>query len=260
MRFDESTSQKLQYYVYALIDPRDEKPFYVGKGKDNRVFDHLECALESPKASDKYEKIREILNSGSPVTHIIIKHGLTEKAAFQVESSLIDYSLYFGHELANEVLGHNSIENGLMSSDEVIRKYNAPRLEKMDGNCVLININKTYKRGSGVNGIYQTTKESWVIDKHKTSTTKYALSEYRGLVVEVFEILDWYPVNTIDKKGKPKVRWGFNGVVAPIQIRQKYINMSVAHVKLKGSSNPIRYILETRKNSKHSNAASCTSV
>lgn len=172
MRFDESTSQKLQYYVYALIDPRDKKPFYVGKGKDNRVFDHLQCAIENPTASDKYEKIREIVNSGLLVTHVIIKHGLTEKAAFQVESSLIDYSIYFGHQLTNEVLGHNSIENGLMSSDEVIRKYNAPKLEKMDGDCVLININKTYKRGSGANGIYQATKESWVIDKNKTSTIK----------------------------------------------------------------------------------------
>jgi hypothetical protein len=251
MRFDENTSQKLQYYVYSLIDPRDKKPFYIGKGKDNRVFDHLECALESPTASDKYEKIWEIVNSGLSVTHVIIKHGLTEKTAFQVESSLIDYSIYFGHKLTNEVLGHNSIENGLMSSDEVVRKYNAPKLEKIDSNCVLININKTYKRGSGMNGIYQATKESWVIDKNKTPTIKYALSEYRGLVVAVFEISEWYPVNTTDKHGNPKVRWGFNGVVAPIQIRQEYINMSVAHVKVQGASNPIRYTLETLNKSKH---------
>lgn len=260
MRFDESTSQKLQYYVYALIDPRDKKPFYVGKGKDNRVFDHLECALDSPKESDKYERIRDIVNNDLSVTHVIIKHGLTEKSAFQIESSLIDYSIYFDHELTNKVLGHNSIENGLMSSDEVIRKYNAPKLENMDDNCLLININKKYKRGSGVNGIYQATKESWVIDKNKIFTLKYALAEYRGLVVEVFEISDWYPVDTIDKHGKPKIRWGFNGVVAQNLIRKKYINMSVAHVKVKGSSNPIRYTLETRNKSKHSDAASCAGV
>ncbi|MFH7524784.1 hypothetical protein AB2J22_04520 [Aeromonas sp. A5] len=121
MRFDESTFQKLQYYVYALIDPRDNKPFYVGKGKENRIFDHLECALESPTISDKYEKIREIIKSGLFVTHVIIKHGLSEKAAFEIESSLIDYSIYFDHKLTNEVLGHNSIENGIMSSDEVMK-------------------------------------------------------------------------------------------------------------------------------------------
>lgn len=260
MRFDENTSQNLQYYVYALIDPRNQKPFYVGKGKDNRVFDHLECALESPAASDKYEKIREIVSSGMSVAHVIIKHGLTEKAAFQVESSLIDYSTYFDHKLTNDALGHNSIENGLMSSNEVIRKYNAPRLEKIDNNCVLININKKYKRGSDVNCIYQATKESWVIDKNKTSTIRYALAEYRGLVVEVFDISEWYPVNTTDKNGKPKVRWGFNGVVAPIQIRQKYIHMSVAHVKVQGSANPIRYNLESRNKSKHSDAANSAGV
>lgn len=172
---------------------------------------------------------------------MIIKHGLTGKTALQVESSLIDYSIYFGHKLTNAVLGHNSIENGLMSSSEIVRKYSAPKLEKIDSNCVLININKTYKRGSGMTGIYQATKESWVIGKNKISTIKYALAEYRGLIVEVFDISDWYPVNTKDKHGKPKVRWGFNGEVARIQIRQKYINMSVAHVKVKGSSNPIRY-------------------
>ena len=32
-RFSNKTIEKLQYYVYALIDPRDKKIFYIGKGK-----------------------------------------------------------------------------------------------------------------------------------------------------------------------------------------------------------------------------------
>lgn len=246
MKFDENTCQQLQYYVYALIDPRDKLPFYVGKGKENRIFNHLECALEEINESLKYEKIRSILGEGLSVDYVIIKHGLTEKVAYQIESSLIDYSLFFEHNLTNVVLGHNSIENGLMRSEEVIRKYNASKLEYIDSNCVLININKTYKRGSGVDGIYQATKASWVIDKNKIPTLKRVLSEYRGLVVEVFDVNEWYPVDTIDKNGKPKVRWGFNGVVSNNTTREKYINMSVAHIKVKGSSNPIRYSLKTR--------------
>jgi uncharacterized protein len=239
--FDEKTIQKLQYYVYALIDSRNNKPFYLGKGKNNRVFDHIECALENPIASDKYEKIREVVNAGSNIKHIIIKHGLTEKIAFQIESSLIDYSIYFGYKLTNEVLGRNSIENGLMSSDEIIRKYNAPKLESIDKGIVMININKTYKRGSGVDGIYQATKESWVIDKNKISTIKYALAEYKGLIVEVFKTSNWYQVETLDKNGQPKIRWGFNGDMAQEDIRSKYVNTSVAHVKVRGAANPIRY-------------------
>ena len=31
-------------YVYALIDPRDNKVFYVGQGIGNRLFDHLSDA------------------------------------------------------------------------------------------------------------------------------------------------------------------------------------------------------------------------
>lgn len=31
---------KKQYYVYQLIDPRDNKPFYIGKGKGSRMFAH----------------------------------------------------------------------------------------------------------------------------------------------------------------------------------------------------------------------------
>lgn len=38
--FDEKTKQKLKKYVYMLIDPRDNRPFYIGQGVNDRVFDH----------------------------------------------------------------------------------------------------------------------------------------------------------------------------------------------------------------------------
>ena len=38
--FPPEVAERLQYYVYRLIDPRNGETFYVGKGKGNRVFAH----------------------------------------------------------------------------------------------------------------------------------------------------------------------------------------------------------------------------
>jgi hypothetical protein len=34
-------AEKLRYYVYLYVDPRDGKVFYIGKGKEERCLDHL---------------------------------------------------------------------------------------------------------------------------------------------------------------------------------------------------------------------------
>ena len=252
--FDEKTRQKLKYYVYMLLDPQDNKPFYVGKGIDNRVFNHLDCALiDVDTLNAKYDRIREIIQNGQSVKHIIVRHGLTESEAFQIEATLIDTLTYCGLLLSNIVGGHNSIEKGLMTSEEIIRLYNAQPLNQIGTDCVLININRTYKRGNGTNPIYQATKETWLISQWKLPQIKYVLSEYRGLIVEVFEVENWYPKQrpknkTVDKERNIKIQvevtgYGFNGVVAPDEIRNLYINKSVAHTKKKGAAQVIRYNL-----------------
>lgn len=124
MTFDTKTQEELKSYVYALIDPRDEKPFYIGKGKGNRVFSHVACALEDEVANNKYDKIRDIKSSSSKVKHVIVRHGMTDKVAFEVESSLIDFIGYLDHfSLTNEVSGHHSIDSGLMTSVTYAGKY-----------------------------------------------------------------------------------------------------------------------------------------
>jgi hypothetical protein len=266
--FDEKTQQELKSYVYMLLDPQDEKPFYVGKGRsNNRVFDHLSCALtDTDKSTLKYEKIREIANRGQTVKHIIVRHGLTDEEAFLIEASLIDTLNYCGLGLSNQQGGHYSIEKGLMTSEEIIRLYNAQPLDKIGIDCILININKTYERGNGTNPIYRATKETWLISDRKIPNIKFVLSEFRGLIVEVFEVEEWYkklrPKNKtkrdqqgepiLNDKGKPikeiveVIGYGFNGKPAPDKIRNLYINKSVAHIKQKGAAQVIRYNFERR--------------
>lgn len=239
--FDNKTCEYLGYYVYTLIHPKTNKPFYIGKGIGNRVFNHKHCALNTEDSSLKLDIIREITSSNLEVKHIIIRHGLTEKEAFEVEASLIDLGNYLGFDLSNIMEGHYAENRGLMTSDEIIRRYNAKPLEALLHPAIIININKKYSRGNSSEDIYLATKQAWVVGKQKRDITKYALSEYAGIIIEVFEIKEWYNVVTEDNKRNN--RWGFNGIVASDEVRNLYINKSIAHTKKKGAANPIKYRL-----------------
>ena len=58
-QFSQKVKEELGYYVYCLVDPRDRKIFYIGKGCGDRVYAHACNALEDEEAStDKIEKIR----------------------------------------------------------------------------------------------------------------------------------------------------------------------------------------------------------
>ena len=91
--FPSEVIKELGYYVYRLIDPRNGETFYVGKGKGNRIFEHLKKAIKNEEELEedlKYQRIREIENCGLNVIHIIHRHKLDEKTALHVEAALID--------------------------------------------------------------------------------------------------------------------------------------------------------------------------
>ena len=45
-RFLEESFDTLGCYVYRLIDPRNGKTFYIGRGRGNRVFAHVNDELK----------------------------------------------------------------------------------------------------------------------------------------------------------------------------------------------------------------------
>ena len=90
--FPPDVARKLKTYVYRLIDPRNGETFYVGKGRGNRVFSHIraEQDLEGDDLDNKVKRIREIRLAGFEVAHVIHRHGMDDKTAFEVEAALID--------------------------------------------------------------------------------------------------------------------------------------------------------------------------
>ncbi len=88
--FPAEVSRRLKTYVYRLIDPRNGETFYVGKGQGNRVFSHSrgEQNLIGDDLDNKVKRIREIRLAGFEVAHVIHRHGMDEKTAFEVEAAL----------------------------------------------------------------------------------------------------------------------------------------------------------------------------
>jgi hypothetical protein len=226
--FSNAVCERIGYYVYILKDPRNDTIFYVGKGNGNRLFQHVQCALENETENDKYNLIREILNSGKEVEHFILRHGLEEKLAFEIESTVID--LLGIENLTNSVKGHDTWERGLKTVDEVSQHYDAKAVT-FDEPCIIININRLYTRGISAQKLYDSTRASWIVGT-KRDRAKYAIASYRGLVREVYEIEKWQPNGD---------RWEFIGKVADDEIRDKYLNQSLENYIKKGGQNPIRY-------------------
>lgn len=238
--FDLLTISKLKYYVYALADPESEEVFYVGKGHGNRVFDHVIEVMDNPDEVNSLKKssIAKIIKSGRQPKQWILRHGMTESESLLVESVLIGFHNRFISPLTNEVAGHGSEFYGFKSCDDLIRQYNAQPLDELKHEVVIININKKYLSNTSA---YEATKEAWVISESRLSELEYALAEYQGVIVGVYSIQEWYPVKTSNNKRNS--RWGFNGVEAPDAVQQLYLNKSIAHHKVRGAANPIRYNL-----------------
>lgn len=81
------------YYVYKLIDPRDNSVFYVGKGKDNRMYKHEKSVRVGrvPNGNKNlFNKIKEIIDLRLDIIYVKVFESSDEKQAYSHENSLIN--------------------------------------------------------------------------------------------------------------------------------------------------------------------------
>jgi hypothetical protein len=80
---------ELVYYVYALIDPRNDTPFYIGKGKGRRAKTHL-WEVPETRNRPKENKIASIRAAGlEPRIEYLAEDIVDEEFAYDMERDLI---------------------------------------------------------------------------------------------------------------------------------------------------------------------------
>ena len=146
-QFNQNTIEALAYYVYALVDPRDNRIFYIGKGKGNRVFQHAKDSLNEDYQSLKLDIIRSILSEGKEVGLYILRHNLDEETAYIVESVLIDMLTYNKFNkmniLTNIVAGYHQWDEGIKDVNEINTIYNCDKIDIRQGDTLLlVSLNK----------------------------------------------------------------------------------------------------------------------
>ena len=225
--FSQSTLEKIGSYVYCLIDPEDNKVFYIGKGMGNRVFAHSRGIANQNKKNEKIELIEKIIRNGKEVKHVVIRYGLTDKESKEVESALIDF---IGIDrLSNMVKGNNS-ERGLIACDELELKFSAKPAEIIH-NVMIVKLNESYKKDITPEDLYKATRGNWKASLRSVETVEYVFASTYGIIREVYVPIEWY----VNEDG----RLYFDGNVANEDIRYFYVNKAISDK----SQNSIRYIL-----------------
>ena len=241
--FPHSVTDKLGWYVYRLVDPRNGETFYVGKGQGNRIFWHSQGVLRptpDEDASDlKSQRIKEILTIGLEVGHVVHRHGMgSSKMACEVEAALID--AYPG--LTNRVGGHGSGDYGAQHVEEIIRAYDAEPFDVGEP-LLLISIGVFFNREEY--SVYEAVRAVWKLDVTRAKRHRLILARHKALIVGAYRPDAWLaatPENFPRLETEVPGRSGFTGKRAD-DVWDDYVGKRVPDRFLtKGAANPVRYV------------------
>jgi hypothetical protein len=241
IRIRPEVAEKLYYYVYAYVDPRNSEIFYVGKGCHSRALSHPDEIGES----EKIRRIAELKEAKIQPRIDILAHGIkTEEVALRIEAAVID-ALWPKKILTNKVRGFQTLELGRVSLAELEFLY-AAKPVTIDEPVLLIRINQLYRPGMDSESLYEATRGVWTCGIRREKA-RYAFAVYQDVVREVYEIETWHKAGTLEYRTRSRDdvdapnRCEFSGKVSE-QISAKYKGGLVERYLSKGARLPFTYV------------------
>jgi hypothetical protein len=219
-KFDKRIVDKLGRYVYVLVDPTNDKNqiFYVGKGKNGRVLDHLKSRadpnIRGAINDEKNRRIGKIRDGGfEPQWYVVSRNIGSDEAAFQAEAALI-YSIKTCMKestLTNILSGSMLKKHGGANQQEVLSWSARPVNPKRPfGQVLVFNIDRALKERKTN---YEATCGKWFdVPEHCRSADQcLAVGLQEGISACVIKIdkESWKSFPNDD--GKRGLRWEFAG-------------------------------------------------
>ena len=251
-RWRPGVTEALHYYVYLLVDPRNGKPFYVGKGIGDRCFAHLDEARKTEKdSSGDYSKLKTIreIEEHSQVRIDLLRWGFEdpegEQTAFAIEAAAIDLLRL---DLDNRASGL-ARGKGRISAEEVDITLGAtPANFDPEHRLILVRVARQFRVGMDDESLYVATRQWWRIGSERmklgsTRSPEWAMAVYKGVVRAVYRIERWGPPSAEAVAAEPslKGRWAFSGELDP-ELTERYVGSDVSAKLPVSAQNPIRYV------------------
>ena len=247
-KFSDSTLSVLnngerRFYVYCLTDLKKDKILYIGKGCDNRIFEHEQAARsQDGDLGDIDVPERKTIAKCKKLGRHIISYHLTEAEAQAAETALIHFvKSVVDKKFKNKSAGCGA---GGISAEELDSrfKFKPCPLDGLnpDGLVLAVKIQDALDLDTDEESDYRfdnqddanlksRTLGNWVIGKDAASKVKYIIGIHTGLqnaVVSAYEV-DGFETLEETKNGRKQTRYRFHTassskkVLAKLGLQQK---------------------------------------